>query len=67
MNVGGTQSIIDLAQKMLKLEALIHVSTAYAHCNNPSIDERFYRIHENPEEVIDSISKMEDLDEGALM
>jgi len=67
MNVGGTQSIIDLAQKMLKLEALIHVSTAYAHCNNPSIDERFYRIHENPEEVIDSISKMEDLDEGALI
>ena len=67
MNVGGTRSIIDIAQKMLNLKALVHVSTAYAHCNNPSIDERFYRIHENPEEVIDSISKMEDLDEGALM
>jgi len=32
MNVEGTRSIIELAQKMQKLKALIHVSTAYAHC-----------------------------------
>ena len=32
MNVEGTRSIIELAKKMQKLKALIHVSTAYAHC-----------------------------------
>ena len=32
MNVEGTRSIIELAQKMQNLKALIHVSTAYAHC-----------------------------------
>jgi len=67
MNVGGTRSIIDLAQKMLKLEALVHVSTAYAHCNNPNIDEKFYRNHDDPEEIMESICKMEDLDEKALI
>jgi len=67
MNVGGTRSIIDLAKEMDKLEALVHVSTAYAHCINPKIDEKFYRNHDNPEEIMDSICKMDDLDEKALI
>jgi len=64
MNVKGVRSIIDMAQKMLKLKALVHVSTAYAHCLNPHIDERFYRNHDNPEEIIESICKMKDQDLG---
>jgi len=67
MNVEGTRSIIDLAQKVLELKALVHVSTAYAHCNIPCIDERFYRNHDNLDDVIENISNNEDLDEKALI
>ena len=68
MNVGGTRSIIDIAQKMLNLKALVHVSTAYAHCNNPStIEEKFYRNHDSPDDIIEKISSTEELDEKALI
>ena len=52
MNVEGTRSIIELAQKMLKLKALIHVSTAYAHCSHSKIEEKFYCNNNNPDEII---------------
>lgn len=42
MNVEGTKSVLDLAQKMQHLKALVHVSTAYAHCHQDSINEDFY-------------------------
>lgn len=42
MNVEGTKSVLDLAQKMPKLQAFVHVSTAYAHCHQSQITEDFY-------------------------
>lgn len=42
MNVEGTLSVINLAHKMQRLEALVHVSTAYAHCYQSRTEERFY-------------------------
>ena len=52
MNVEGTRSIIELAQKMRKLKALIHVSTAYAHCSQSKIEEKLYYDNNNPDEII---------------
>ena len=52
MNVEGTRSIIELAQKMCKLKALIHVSTAYAHCSHSKIEEKFCCNNNNPDEII---------------
>lgn len=63
MNVVGTRSMIDLAQKMRILEAFVHVSTAYAHCGYHSkIDEKFYLTDDNPDEVIEKC-KNGDLDD----
>ena len=42
MNIEGTQSLLNIARKMLRLEAFIHVSTAYAHCYQDKIEEKLY-------------------------
>ena len=42
MNVESTRSVLDLAHKMQKLQAFVHVSTAYSHCYNSKIEEKFY-------------------------
>ena len=42
MNVFGTKAILDLAHKMAKLKAFIHVSTAYCHCTRDEIGEKLY-------------------------
>jgi len=63
MNVEGTRSIIELAQKMQKLKALIHVSTAYAHCTHHSkIEEKFYCNNNNPDDIIEKCQN-EEMDE----
>jgi len=66
MNVEGTRSIIELAQKMHKLKALIHVSTAYAHCSHSNIEEKFYCNNNNPDEIIEKC-KSEDLDDDSKL
>jgi thioester reductase-like protein len=66
MNVEGTRSIIELAQKMQKLKALIHVSTAYAHCSHSNIEEKFYFNSNNPDEIIEKC-KNEDLDDDTKL
>ncbi|KAM7178659.1 fatty acyl-CoA reductase 2 isoform 2-T3 [Macrochelys suwanniensis] len=42
LNVMGTQQLLLLSRQMQKLEAFIHVSTAYANCNRRNIDEVIY-------------------------
>ncbi|XP_055714402.1 fatty acyl-CoA reductase wat-like [Phlebotomus papatasi] len=42
INVNGTREILNLCRDIHQLQALIHVSTAYANCNRPDIDEKFY-------------------------
>ncbi|KAH8381904.1 hypothetical protein KR009_000914 [Drosophila setifemur] len=42
INVHGTKEIIKLAKEIVNLKALVHVSTAFAHCNMRHIQEKFY-------------------------
>ena len=42
MNVGAVSFIIALCKKMKELVSLVHVSTAYCHCQRPHIEERSY-------------------------
>ena len=37
MNVGAVKAVASLARKMKKLVSLVHVSTAYCHCNQQNI------------------------------
>ena len=60
MNVEGAKSLLDLARKMPKLEAVIHVSTAYAHCYQSKIEEQLYASDKDLEadEIIEMCSRM---------
>ncbi|CAO1426263.1 unnamed protein product [Diamesa hyperborea] len=45
INVCGTREILTLSREIENLKSLVHVSTAYANCNQPTaIDEKFYNI-----------------------
>nr|XP_014293989.1 putative fatty acyl-CoA reductase CG5065 isoform X1 [Halyomorpha halys] len=52
INMSATKSIIDLALNMSKLEALIHVSTAYCNCNRLENEEQIYPVNYAPEQVL---------------
>jgi len=63
MNVEGTRSILELAQKMPGLESFVHVSTAYAHCSTQSrIDEKFYVNYDlDANQIIEQCNKSDNL------
>ena len=42
MNVGAVSFIISLCKKMKQLRSVVHVSTAYCHCQRPHIEEKSY-------------------------
>ncbi|XP_059607693.1 fatty acyl-CoA reductase wat-like isoform X2 [Phlebotomus argentipes] len=42
INVNGTREVLTLCREIKNLVSAVHVSTAYANCNRPDIDERFY-------------------------
>ncbi|XP_065355218.1 fatty acyl-CoA reductase wat [Calliphora vicina] len=42
INVNGTKEILRLAKEIVHLKAVVHVSTAFAHCNRRYIQEKFY-------------------------
>lgn len=44
INLNGTQSVINLCDKIKNLAAFVHVSTAYANCNRHAIHEQFYKM-----------------------
>ena len=42
MNIVGVQRLLALCKKMKRLEALVHISTAYANCDRDKIGEEIY-------------------------
>ncbi len=61
-NLIGTKRILDLCKDMKKLEALVHVSTAYAFCQKSEISEKIYPMRATPEEVIEAVENMNDIE-----
>lgn len=59
MNVLGTRRTIELCHKLPKIEALIHVSTAYCNCNRTEIDEIVYPPPMPPQQIIEATRWME--------
>uniref|UniRef100_A0A182N354 Fatty acyl-CoA reductase n=1 Tax=Anopheles dirus TaxID=7168 RepID=A0A182N354_9DIPT len=41
-NVGGTRRVLQLARRMQRLRAVVHVSTLYSNCDRTRIEERVY-------------------------
>lgn len=42
INVRATLALIELAKEMVNMKSFLHVSSAFANCNRPHIDEVFY-------------------------
>jgi len=60
MNVEAVQSLIKLCKKMKKLEALVHVSTAYCNCDLSEISEEIYPPPSSPQGMIDLCKWMDE-------
>lgn len=43
INLHGTKKVVDLALKLKKLQAFVHVSTLFSNCNRSEIDEKLYK------------------------
>ena len=54
MNIVGAQRMLTLAHQMSRLEAFVHVSTAYANCDRLFIKEKVYRMSVHPQKLIDA-------------
>lgn len=59
-NTSGTHRILQLAEKMKHLVVFIHVSTAYCHCNEDVLEERYYPANENPYGVMQMVKLLKD-------
>nr|CAD7424357.1 unnamed protein product [Timema monikensis] len=59
-NMVGTKQLVQLCHRILKLEALVHVSTAYSNCDRPEVDEVIYSPPYDPEHIIQCMEWMDD-------
>nr|CAD7197092.1 unnamed protein product [Timema douglasi] len=60
MNIMGTKRLVQLCHKMVKLEALVHVSTAYCNCNRQEIGELVYPPPADPDKIIQCVEWMDE-------
>merc|ERR1712071_613464 len=59
-NLKGTMRLIELCRKMERLEALVHVSTAYANCDKEEIGEMIYPPPADPHKLMDCVDWMDE-------
>lgn len=59
VNVQGTKAMLDLAKQMTKLKAFVHVSTVYANCHLPEIEEKFYPPYYDGDKVMKLVDCLE--------
>uniref|UniRef100_A0A182FRU7 Fatty acyl-CoA reductase n=1 Tax=Anopheles albimanus TaxID=7167 RepID=A0A182FRU7_ANOAL len=63
MNTVGTKRILDLCQQMKRLQALLHLSTAFCYCDKEVLTEKVHDFHHNPYDLMRTVEWM---DEKAL-
>lgn len=59
-NTRGTHRMLMLSEKMKNLLVLVHVSTAYCHCNESVLEEKYYPAIENPYGLIEMARLLKD-------
>jgi alcohol-forming fatty acyl-CoA reductase len=59
-NVLGTQRVLTLAEKMKNLQVFLHVSTTFCHCNESTLEERYYPANDNPFGIIEMVKNLKD-------
>jgi len=60
MNTGGTLKVLELASRCKKLDAFIHVSTSYCHCDETILEEKIYKAPHDPRKMLDLASWMDE-------
>jgi len=60
MNVLAVQRMIRLCKTFKHLEAFVHVSTAYANCDQPFIEEQVYPAPVDPQKFLDAMEWLDD-------
>nr|KAF6494852.1 fatty acyl-CoA reductase 2 [Rousettus aegyptiacus] len=60
LNVVATQKLLLMASQMPKLEAFIHLSTAFSNCNLKHIDEVVYPCPGEPKKIINAMEWLDD-------
>jgi len=60
MNLKGTMRLLELCRKMHRLDALVHVSTAYANCDKDEIGEMVYPPPTDPHKLMDCVDWMDE-------
>lgn len=60
MNLLGTKRLVQLCHKMKKLEALVHVSTAYCNCHRQEVNEIVYPPPADPEKIVQCVEWMDE-------
>lgn len=60
INMLGTQRLVEMCRRMTKLEALIHVSTAYCNCDRSKVEEKIYSSALEPGQVISVVESLEE-------
>jgi len=58
MNMVGVQRMIELARKLTHLECFLHVSTAYANCDQNMTEEKIYPTTIHPSKLIEAVDWM---------
>lgn len=59
MNIVGVQRLLVLCKKMKRLEALVHISTAYANCDRDNIGEEIYPPPLHPSKLVNAVEWMD--------
>lgn len=59
-NTAGTHRVLKLTEKIINLVVFTHVSTAYCHCNEDVLEERYYPANENPFGVMEMVKLLKD-------
>ncbi|CRK97592.1 CLUMA_CG010977, isoform A [Clunio marinus] len=52
INMLGTKRLVQLCQRMISLDALVHVSTAYCNCDRYDVGETIYSPPYSPDDII---------------
>nr|CAD7268118.1 unnamed protein product [Timema shepardi] len=52
MNLNGTWRMLQLCKKMSRLKVLVHLSTAFCHCDYEELEEKMYPCSVNPHDVM---------------
>lgn len=60
VNVLGTYNVLELATKLPKLGAFIHVSTCYSNCTRKQVDELIYPVELEPERLLELTRQLDD-------